>query len=284
MRSEDPVVGHRKVRRRDLRRRREPSPLRRPDHLDAALRADVRRVKASADEAKEREVPGDDGLFRRRRVAGEPEPRRDGAFVHAQPRRDGVVFAVVHHGQPEFARVQERGLHQPPGRHGAAVVREPHDSRLREFLHIREFRAVASFGDGAEDEHADGPGLPRPLRDEFDHCGGINGGERVGHRAHRREASRRRRRRPRLDGLLVLEARLPEVRVQVDEAGRRDEPSAVENDGVLGGRLRRVGDQPAADEQVADAVGARGGVHHAGAAQEDRPAHSAPPSRPPVSS
>ena len=67
---------------------------------------------------------------------------------------------------------------------------------------------------------------------------------------------------------LVGAVRLP-VRVQVDEAGRDDQPRDVDQDLAREGILRDRDDLPRADPDVADRVEARFGVHDAPSRQHD---------------
>src|SRR5699024_11896417 len=75
-----------------------------------------------------------------------------------------------------------------------------------------------------------------------------------GHREDRGEAAGRRGRGARAHGLRVLTARLPQVGVQVDEAGQEDETVGVDALDVGRGVLRRVapdrGDEAVPDEDV----------------------------------
>ena len=97
----------------------------------------------------------------------------------------------------------------------------------------------------------------------------------VGHAADGGEAARRRRARARRDVLLVLVARLAQVHVQIDEAGRHDLARAVDDLGAVRARARLDGFHHAVlDQQVRDFVEIRGGVDDPPALQEECRRHA----------
>ena len=73
---------------------------------------------------------------------------------------------------------------------------------------------------------------PRALHDVAGHRGAVVHRLGVGHAADGGESAGRGRARAAFDGLGVLEARLAQVHVHVDEAGRDDQPAGVEDLGV----------------------------------------------------
>src|SRR5439155_22655508 len=111
--------------------------------------------------------------------------------------------------------------------------------------------------------------------------GVVRDGLRVGHRGPRGVAADRRRAGPRRDGLLVLVPRLPQVRVQIDEAGRDDEPSGVDPLGAFGSLRAR--DEAASDGDVPDVVDAGGRVEDPPALEHEARTHAASPFAPPSS-
>ena len=203
--------------------------------------------------------------------------------MHAQPCRDGVVLAVIHHRQTEFTRVEKRVLHEQPCRNRAAVVREADDPRPRKLLHVRQLDALAPPRDCTERQHPHGPGFLRAMCDEVDNRRRVYRRRRVRHRADRREPSGCGCGGARLDGLLVLETRLPQVCVQIDEPRCGDEPLPVNDERIRGSCLRRIRDESVPHEQVGRAVRPRSRIDDPRAGDEDRPAHSAASSCPPVS-
>ena len=99
--------------------------------------------------------------------------------------------------------------------------------------------------------HVHQPGFPPPAPHVLDHHRVVGDRVGVGHREHRGVAAQSRRHRAGLDGLGVLPARLPQVRVQVDEAGEHDGPAEVEQLVGVGVDLRGdVGDQAVLHQQV----------------------------------
>ena len=93
----------------------------------------------------------------------------------------------------------------------------------------------------------------------------VGDGGRVGHRGDVREAAVGRGARARLDGLLVLEARIAEVDVHVEQAGHEVLARAVDDLGLGREVLAHLRDLVTVDEDVEDLVQAQLRVHDVGA-------------------
>ena len=125
----------------------------------------------------------------------------------------------------------KRAPHQQRVVDALAVIGEHSDAR-------RRVRHCAELGEplaGEPDRHrADRmnvavAGLLTESPDLLDDAGDIRDRIGVGHRVHRGEAAERSSTRAGLDGLGVLATRLPQVGVQVDEAGQRDQAVGVDD-------------------------------------------------------
>ena len=254
------------------------------DLLGAAGGADVRDMDMSASQLGERDIARDDRLLGGRGVAGEAQPRRHPTLVDAEPADDGVVLAVVHDGQAELARVQQRHLHQAPRGDGTAVVGESDYPGPGHFLHVGELEPFAAAGDGAKGEDADRPRRARLARDEVDDGRVVDGRAGVGHTAEGREPAPRACGCPRGDGLFVLEPGLAQVRVQIDETGRDYQPARVYHRGaVRRGHPPARNNPPVADEEVGFSVGPVDRVDEAAASKQGVNAHGVPAPDAPVS-
>ena len=165
---------------------------------------------------------------------GEAEARGGPALVHDAAAHEGRVLLVDDDGKVEHRGVLERAAHEHAVRDGLAVVGDGDDALGLHRADLGELDALEALRDGADREDADERRSPG--------CAGRRTrpsarrratGMRVRHRADGREAARGRGARAGRDRLLVLEARLAEVRVQVDEARRDDEARGVDDLGPL---------------------------------------------------
>ena len=112
------------------------------------------------------------------------------------------------HGAPHHARIHHR----------AAVVRDSHDARVLHGADGGQFLAGAVLGDGPDGKDVHHGMLAGALDDVAGDGGIVVHRQRVGHAADGGEAARRRRARAGLDGFGMLDARLAQMHVHVDEA------------------------------------------------------------------
>ena len=92
---------------------------------------------------------------------------------------------------------------------------------------------------------------PAEVEDPLGGLGRVGDRAGVGHREDRGEAADRCGGGPGGDRLGVLAAGLAQVRVEVDQTGKRDEPVGVEDVGATGrAQGADLGDHPVLDEQV----------------------------------
>ena len=130
--------------------------------------------------------------------------------------------------------------------HADAVVGEhPHlPGACGHHAHLGELFAFQSHRHRADRVHVDEPDLLAAVPDMVGDDGAVGDRVGVGHREHRGVSPQSCCRRTGFDVLGVLTARLTQVGVQIDEAGKQDLVGGVENVGVVGyGQVRAdVGD------------------------------------------
>jgi hypothetical protein len=191
-------------------------------------------VQAAAGHPRHREVAGDGDLLCLGGPAREPERGRDESLVHLTPLDERGILGVVgdHDLDGERLRVHERVPQYPRRRNGVPVVAEDPDARVHHLAHLGERLPRQTLRDRADGEDLAQTGRARQLAD-LAHDRGVVG-HRLGvrHRRDRRISPDRRRSATRLDRLLVFEAGLPEMRVEVDEAGHDERAVAVDHLGT----------------------------------------------------
>ena len=259
--------------RRDVAGHRQAGRLRAADEVQAAPRREVREVEPGArhvaqDVGEDREVARDGHLLGRGRPAAQTEDRRDEPVV-----RLGALgqAEVLGDGRRSAARARPRRPARPAGSARTGPAPRRRRTRPRPHRPARRARPAAPLPARPSPRRARAArpasreatrGGPDPARTP----GSSRARRRVRHRADRREAAVRRRRQPRRDRLGVLVAGLAQVRVEVDEAGRDDDPAGVDAVGVgavqPGDRL----EDPVADDDLARALAARRRVDQPGAA------------------
>ena len=158
-----------------------------------------------------------------------PQPHRGRAFVHVAAGAQVQVLAVIDDRQIERLRELHRAPHHARVHHRPAVVGDGDNAGRFHGADGGQFLAGAAFGDGADREDVDHRAAARPLHDVAGHGGAVVHRLGVGHAADGGEAAGRRGARAGLDGFGVLEARLAQVHVHVDEAGRHDQAGGIEH-------------------------------------------------------
>ena len=152
---------------------------------------------------------------------------------------------------PRPARVELHDADQDRSAGAGAVVGEQAHAELGHLPQRRQLLAGPAHGDGpghVDVAHRLGP----ELEDLAHHAGVVDGRFGVGHRHHRRVPAEGRGAGAGLHRLRFLPARLAQVRVEVDEARKGDEPIGVDHLGAVGGQaLSYPGDDAAVDQQSA---------------------------------
>ena len=174
-------------------------------------------MEPAAGETREREVPRDRRLLRRRGHPRKAEPGGDRALVHDALRREREILRMLDDEQPERARVLEGVPEEPRVFDGRAVVRERDRARRGELHEIGELFPPPSARDRRDREHARAAGRGR-AREELGHeARRVDRRLGVRHRADRGEAPANRGTRSGRDRFGLFKARLTQVGVQVDE-------------------------------------------------------------------
>ena len=180
-------------------------------------------------------------------------------------------------GRPRSEAYSNARRASVPPNDRVAVVAEGDDPGVAQLRQLRQLRPRAAARHRADAQHPRRTAARRLLHLR-DHRRPVHRGLRVRHRADRREAAARSRRHARRHRLLVLLARLAQVRVQVDEARRDDPPRRLQH-----GRPRAVDVRPqrrdpaVADQHVERRIDAAARVDHASAADQQVAAHVATP-------
>ena len=161
-------------------------------------------------------------------TAGQPaRPSRPGelALVHLGALGEPRLLGVLGDDAVERLDVLQRPAHQHRVADALAVVGEDPDpgGRVGHRAELGEPLALEPDGDRADRVDVAVAGLAAEPPDLLDDAGGVGDRLGVGHRVHGGEAAQRGRLGAGLDRLGVLAARLAQVRVQVDQAGQRDQ-------------------------------------------------------------
>ena len=280
-----PATRHRRmiqpdVVRRHLRGHPQPAPARPIDRLQRRRRREVAAVQRRARRLGQRDVALDDAQLGQRRLPAQAQPRRDHPVVHHPARGEQRIFAVLRQRDVEVGQILERPPRDPRVGHRVAVVADRDRAGLAQRRQLGQLAPLPPDGDRADRQH---PRVcaARPIDHARHHRRGIDRRLRIGHRADRREAAPRRRRRAAGDRLLVLFARRAQMRVQIHKPRRDHQPRRVELGFARAGGERRaqLDDPPRADAQVQRRVEPRRGIDHAPAAHQRVPArlaHDAP--------
>ena len=189
-----------------------------------------------------------------RRHAAQAELRADEALVHHAALGEFEDLGVDEHGLAEHLAVFERPPHDLGGVDRRAVVGERDRAALDQPAELGQFLPLAVLGHRADREDVAVAGALGLLDDELGGHARVEGRLGVRHARDRRDAAGDGRGRAGGDGLVLLAARLAQVDVHVDEAGRDDQPGAVE--GPVGGR-RDCGAEPrtaVGEPEVGDGV------------------------------
>ena len=132
-------------------------------------------------------------------------------------------------GRSQRPAVLQRLAHEGGVGHRAAVVAEGDDARLGQVAQLRHLLALPSLAHAADGQHAHRRRQRRRALYVLDRRPAVDGRVGVGHAADGREAAARRRQRARLDRLLVLEAGVAQMAVDVDQPWADDEPLRVDD-------------------------------------------------------
>ena len=219
-------------------------------------------------------------------IPGIPSSVEESPSFMRPPCRELQLLAVRDNGQLQGVGVLECPLHEPRVHDGPAVIGKARRARLLEIAELGEHLPLGALADGGNRVDVGEVGLPGLPQDELRHGAVVVHGVRVGHAGNGGETARHGRLASRLDRFLVLVARLPQVRVDVDEPGH-DELSLEIQDresrvlflalSVVDEVAAHRGDLAAFDEDVQDVVDLLGGVDDPSAFEQHR--HDLPPDK-----
>ena len=222
-------VGQREVVRRGFAGDREAMPARVVHHGHRVARRDVGHVVARSGQLGQHQVAGHHHVFRSGGDAAQSPAHRAGAFVHVAARAQVQVLAVLDDRQSVGAGELHGAAHDAGVHHRQPVIGNGHRSSGFHGADGGQFFAGASLGDGADGEHVHRRQPPCALHDVTGDGGTVVHRLGVGHGADGCEPAGRRRARAALDGFGVLEARLAQVDMHVDEAGGHYQAGGIED-------------------------------------------------------
>lgn len=130
--------------------------------------------------------------------------------------------------QAEIGGVFDAEAHHARIRHGPAVVADGDRARLFHLAHFGQLLSLFADGDGADGMHLAHPRLFPAGDDIADDRRVVADGRGIGHAADLREPAAHRRRAAAGDVFFILEPRLAQVNVHVDQAGEHMQPRGVD--------------------------------------------------------
>jgi hypothetical protein len=213
----------------------------------------VADVQAGADVRREKNVAGDDRLLGDRRPALQAEHPGQLALVHLGALGEARLLRVLRDDAAERLDVFQRPPHQHRVGDAMPVVGEdPHPGcGVGHRAELGQPLTGEPDGDRPDGLHITVTGLATEPPHLLDHPRGVGDRVGVGHCVHGGEPAQRSRGRAGLDGLGVLATRLAQVRVQVDQPWKRDQPVGVDRLGAGLAQARPdLGKEPVLDEQV----------------------------------
>ena len=194
-----------------------------------------------------------------------PQFGRDEPFVHGPLAHQRQVFGVGDDGDAYALGVFQRAAHQLRVAYGLAVVRYRYAPGLFKFTHLGQALALAPLGDAADREDVD----HRLVLGLVDHVGGnrlaVDDRGGVGHAGHGGEAPCRRRTAAGRDVFLILQARIAQVHMHVDETRGDNQSRRVDARGPVRRRqpFAKLEDHAVGDQYVGDSVNPLGGIDQA---------------------
>ena len=186
-------------------------------------------MEARAGKLREQDIAGHHHVLGAGGNAAQAQPHGLVALVHVAAGAEVQVFAMIDDGQVEGAGEFHSAAHHARVHHRAAIVGDGHHTRGFHGADGRQLFARAVFGDGADGEDVSHGKLAGAFDDVAGDGGIVVHRQRVGHAADGGEAAGGRGARAGLDGFGVLEARLAQVHVHVDEAGSYDQAGGIED-------------------------------------------------------
>ena len=233
------------------------------------------QVQPAAGQLGQGQVAGNHRLFRRRRDAGQPEPGSGPALGHHPTGAKAVFLTVIADGHSQVQGVGQGQPHNVGVIYRVAVITKGHHSGGGQFLHFGQFFPPPALGyaaNGKDPHHAVGA---RPSLHQFHHRLVIYGRVGVGHATNGGKTAASRGTGAGGDSLFVLEPRLPQMTVQINEPGGgnqavgRNRPAPVRD--VGGGQPGAGGNYlTAGNQDVTNRVHTPAGVNDSGTLNQYR--------------
>ena len=262
------------------------------DELDTVAGGEVLNMQVRAGEPRELDVAGDVDLLAGGRPAQHAQARGSDTLVDLALVDQGLVLAVVHDRMAKLDGVVHDTAHHAGVLDTAAVIGEGDGAMCVHVAHLGEDLALEALRAGAGDVDVAVVDFLGARLDVLHAGGGVGDGLGVGHAADVREAAVERSARTGGDVLLVLEAGLTQMDVDVHQTGDEVAPGEVADGiGVSGEVLPHLRDHVAVDKHIDDLVQTDLGVDGMGvlnqrfhrclqAAGRGRPCGRGRPSRP----
>ena len=248
------------------------------DRFDGASGRDVGDVEMRARPLREAEIAGDHDLFGDRRISGQAEARRDGAFVDDAVAAQTAILGVHDHRRIDQRRILEHPPHHPCVHDRRAVVAEGDRSGVAQRDHLRHHLAREPARRRRDRPDPRERFLLRAIEDVHRDRRVVVDRIRVRHAGNLGEAARDGGGTPAAEILLVLLAGRAQMGVQIDEP--RDDPGAgcLEDLGPVGRELRSDRrDAAVLDQTVEGIVAVLTGIEQAAPADEDARHRLTPP-------
>jgi len=199
--------------------------------------------------------------------AAEAEAGRHHAFVHDGSLGHRVILAVIHDRQIKHPGVFHRTPHQIVRLHAIAVIGDRNNARPLERTDGSERLPFHSDGDAPGGIDADNRVTGDDILHQLDRPGIIRDRRRIGHAHDGGESARGGGLRAGGHRLLVRLTGLPEMDVDIHQAGTGDLAGRVDLPGPLAsGEGKGVDDEPVNHEEIAHRVAFGGGIDHTGVA------------------
>ena len=194
----------------------------------------MRQVQPSPGQFRQGDITRYHHIFCRGRHPGEPQLGRDGPFVHTAPLGEMQIFAMIDHRHVKGQCILHRSSHDQAIHHRLPIIRDRDTAGTTQVSELRQFLPFRAFCNRADRKHIRQPSYPRTIEHEFCNRLIVIDGIRIGHTTDRGEAAGHRRSRSALDRLFVFEARLPEMDMEIDEAGKDQSSRGVNFRGPRG--------------------------------------------------
>ena len=222
------LVGEREIVRAGLRRDLYAARLCLADELHAAVCGDVADMHGQRQALGKADLAGDDNVFRGADTPFQPRQRGVIPLVDDAAIHERAVLAVAQAFQPEVGGILHGERHDLGGGNAPAVLRDRDRARRLHRADGGEVVPLLPLGDRADGMHLAEVHLFRAIFDIGHDNLVIGDGLGVGHTADLRESA--------LDGgaaaaqniLFLLEPRLAQMHVHIDQPGEYGQPRAVD--------------------------------------------------------